>query len=397
MTKKITITTVVSYVFLAISLGLFFAAGLGVTVSQSISVEYGLKLGSYSYSWHFMSLISGNLFTTNRIIAITGWAVIGAFFLATIGLLCAKKGFSRRIFEAEFVQMVVCTLVSLGTLFVLRYFNLVSKFKSYNGSIQGIWYILWIVFFLLYGLTQIINYIFVITRKAELQEEIIEEVIEDEPKTEEVKEEEKPEEEPAQAEEEKVEETPVEEEKVEEEPVQEEAPAEEEPTPVEEETEEVEEDEAEEASEDEVELPEFEIDASAPKAKRVKVTFEERLAKADPTLIEKYHEIREEIMSYGIKSRVSSSGDTFRLHTVKYMKIVVAGKKLKLYMKLNPRDYDSTTIPHSDASSKALYAEIPMVFKVNSPLSVKRAKGLIADMMAKENIQKKAPKKAKED
>lgn len=374
MSKKITITTAIAYVLLAISIGLFFAAGLGVIVTSSLAVEYGLKLGSYSFAWHLMSLMSGNLFTTNKILACIGWGVIGLFIIACIGLLCAKKSFSRRVFEGEFVQLLVTTLVTLAFLFVFRYFNIIEKFNSYNGTIDGIWYILWIVFFALYFVAQVVNYFFVITRKVEVQEEIIEEVIEEPVE---------------QVEEEKVEE------KEEEKPVEE--PKEEE-KPVEEETEETEEEiePEEEEKEEQVEETDEAVEAT-PKAKRVKVTFEERLAKADPTLVEKYHEIREEIMSYGIKSRVSSSGDTFRLHTVKYMKIVVAGKKLKLYMKLNPRDYDSTTIPHSDASSKALYAEIPMVFKVNSPLSVKRAKGLIADMMAKENIQKKAPKKAKED
>lgn len=376
MSKKITITTAIAYVLLAISIGLFFAAGLGVTVTSSLAVEYGLKLGSYSFAWHLMSLMSGNLFTTNKILACIGWGVIGLFIVACIGLLCAKKSFSRRVFEGEFVQLLVTTLVTLAFLFVFRYFNILEKFNSYNGTIDGIWYILWIVFFGLFFIAQVINYCFVITRKVEVQEEIIEEVIEEPVEQVEEKVEEKEEEKPAETEEKSVEEP------------EEEKPEEEETEPEEEEVEEVEEEPTEETEEA--------VEAT-PKAKRVKVTFEERLAKADPTLVEKYHEIREEIMSYGIKSRVSSSGDTFRLHTVKYMKIVVAGKKLKLYMKLNPRDYDSTTIPHSDASSKALYSEIPMVFKVNSPLSVKRAKGLIADMMAKENIQKKTPKKAKED
>ena len=122
------------------------------------------------------------------------------------------------------------------------------------------------------------------------------------------------------------------------------------------------------------------------KAKIIRIPFEERMAAADKDMKDNYNEIKNEILSYGVKSRVSNSGDTFRLHRKTYIKLTIAGKSLKLYFALNPDDYKDTTIPVADASEKNIYAEIPLVFKVKSGLSMKRCKQLISDVMSKDNL-----------
>ena len=80
-------------------------------------------------------------------------------------------------------------------------------------------------------------------------------------------------------------------------------------------------------------------------------------------------------------------GDSFRLHRVTYCKIAMAGKGLKLYLALDPADYANTTLPIKDASSKAAYRETPLVFKVKSGLSVRRAEDLIRECMDKHGIE----------
>ncbi len=107
---------------------------------------------------------------------------------------------------------------------------------------------------------------------------------------------------------------------------------------------------------------------------------------ADDELKNHYNELKSEVMSYGVKSRVSNSGDTFRLHKVTFLKITIAGKGLKLYFALDPKDYANTTLPIQDAGHKGTYKDIPLVFKVKSDLSFRRAKQLIADVMAKNNL-----------
>ena len=126
-------------------------------------------------------------------------------------------------------------------------------------------------------------------------------------------------------------------------------------------------------------------EAEGPKYERL--SFAERLLKSDKEIHDLYNELKNEILSYGVKSRISAVGDTFRLHKKMYVRITVAGKSLKLYFALNPADYAGTTLPIQDASGKEMYAEIPLVFKVKSGLSVRRCKELIQDVMDKDGLE----------
>ena len=127
--------------------------------------------------------------------------------------------------------------------------------------------------------------------------------------------------------------------------------------------------------------------APAPaKEKAEFVPFAKRMKAASPELKAAYNELKSEVLSYGIKSRVSSTGDTFRLHTKTYVKMVIAGKTLKLYLALNPKDYKDSTIPYEDASKMSAHKETPFVFKIKSSLGVRRAKSLIGDAAKKDGL-----------
>ena len=123
------------------------------------------------------------------------------------------------------------------------------------------------------------------------------------------------------------------------------------------------------------------------KPKIIRIPFPTRLLDADDEMKANYNELKAECLSYGLKSRLSNSGDTFRLHTKTYVKITVAGKSLKLYLALDPKDYENSTIPVKDAGGKNIYREIPVVFKVKSALSMKRAKQLIADACEHDDLE----------
>ena len=118
----------------------------------------------------------------------------------------------------------------------------------------------------------------------------------------------------------------------------------------------------------------------------VRSPFTERLLNAPADTKNNYNEIKNEILSYGVNSRVSNSGDTFRLHKKTYLKITVLGLKLKVYFALDPNNYKESTIPVEDASDKESYKDIPLAIKVKSPLSVRRCKALIKEMMEKDNL-----------
>ena len=175
-------------------------------------------------------------------------------------------------------------------------------------------------------------------------------------------------------------------------PVEEVAPVEE-PAPVEEEVQPEPEPEPEPQPEPEPEPqpepepePEPQPEPAPVKEKAEFVPFQARLAQADDFLRNAYNELKSEVLSYGIKSRVSSTGDTFRLHKKEYVKMVVAGKYLKLFLALDPEDYKDTTYPFEDASKLGTRKDTPFVFKIKSGLSVRRAKVLIADAAKKENL-----------
>lgn len=129
--------------------------------------------------------------------------------------------------------------------------------------------------------------------------------------------------------------------------------------------------------------------APAPAKEKVeRIPFTNRMKHAEKALKFAYNEIKSEILSYGLKSRVSIAGDTFRLHTKTYIMLVVAGKSLKLYFALDPKDYKDSKMPLGDASKKVLHKDTPLVFKVKSDLSVRRCKQLIADCCAKDGLEK---------
>ncbi len=136
--------------------------------------------------------------------------------------------------------------------------------------------------------------------------------------------------------------------------------------------------------------PSYEEEKPAPRkepaAKIIRVPFETRIHAADPVMKQHFNELKSDILAYGVKSRISNSGDTFRLHTKTYVKITIAGKSLKLYFALNPKDYKDSKMPLADAGHKGIYREIPLVFKVKSELSLRRAKQLVADAMAKDGL-----------
>jgi hypothetical protein len=125
------------------------------------------------------------------------------------------------------------------------------------------------------------------------------------------------------------------------------------------------------------------------KKKIVRIPFQDRMSKAEPMLLSHYDELKNYILSFQVKSRISNAGDIFRLQKEEYVKITIAGKGLKLYMALNPEDYKDGPIPVDDASDKKMYKNIPLVFKVKSELSLKRAKKLIDDLIAKKGLPQK--------
>lgn len=122
------------------------------------------------------------------------------------------------------------------------------------------------------------------------------------------------------------------------------------------------------------------------KVEAVKLNFQEKLLTSGTDLVLAYNSLKNLLMSYGLKDRVSNSGDTFRLHKKTYCKITMGGSHLKIYLALDPKNYLNTAVPVGDASFKELYRDIPLVFRVKSDSSLQRARDLVVDCMNTQNL-----------
>lgn len=124
----------------------------------------------------------------------------------------------------------------------------------------------------------------------------------------------------------------------------------------------------------------------AKKVEYTRHTFLEKLVKADEDLRNKYEELKREFMTYQMKAKLTNDCENFRFQKQTYGKITISGKAIKLYLALEPEEYSESTMPVKDAGHKYKYQDVPLMIKVKSDLSMKRAKSLIAQMMEKANI-----------
>lgn len=132
----------------------------------------------------------------------------------------------------------------------------------------------------------------------------------------------------------------------------------------------------------------LELNNEKPKLEIKRISFEEKLKKAGPDLRKKYKDIKAVLDTYGLKSRFSFDGDTYRLHRVEYCFITIRGKSLKVYFKLDPKKFINSPIPVKDESEIKKRAEAPAVIKVRSDLSARRAIELVEQTMLEANIEK---------
>lgn len=210
----------------------------------------------------------------------------------------------------------------------------------------------------------------------EQEEQAEEEVEEEEPQIEEVQEEELPEEEP-QVEEEVAS-------AVAEEIVEEEIDDEEEEEDFDEDEEEDEEDDEEE-DEDE-EIGEIEIGG---KSYRPKYAYPTRIKLVSDKVKDFYTDIKNEFLSYGIKSRISKTKENFNFSRDNVARFVVRGKTLKLYIAIDPSSIDHAYFHHKDVSEKKTYFDIPTMMPIKSRLASVKARELVAMLAEQLGLHKK--------
>ena len=224
----------------------------------------------------------------------------------------------------------------------------------------------------------------------EAEEAVEEEVVEEEVVEEEVVEEEPVEEEPV---EEVVEEQPIEEEVVEEEPAEEEEAEEEEDA----------DDEADDVEDDGTEVEEiapktkeagiivqdFQVLDEDGNVKKIKRRFNSRMMFAPYETKEYYNEIKNYLVMYRAKGRISSRCESYRYKGL-VAKVALGGKSIKVFLALDTSFIDANPKYHlKDLSSKKQYEEVPVMIKVRSPRALKYFKELVDIMMANRGVKPK--------
>ena len=101
-------------------------------------------------------------------------------------------------------------------------------------------------------------------------------------------------------------------------------------------------------------------------ARARKLSFSEKLAAADDG------------------SRVVRGGDYFRRRGRRIVRIVLIGRTMRIALALPPEEFDYNIFHQRNRGKMTKYADTPMFVKVKSPVGVKRAKILIAELMRRE-------------
>ena len=146
----------------------------------------------------------------------------------------------------------------------------------------------------------------------------------------------------------------------------------------------------EDGDDNESDEEDVESSLSVTKDSKPVVPFYTKILNADDKIKLFYNEIRNQFKSYrGINARVSKKADSFRKGRELIAKITYTGKTMRVYLKLNPTDYNVNTYHHKDVSDKKSYAEIPLLMRVRSDRSYKYTITLINEMMSKIDVEPK--------
>ncbi len=111
--------------------------------------------------------------------------------------------------------------------------------------------------------------------------------------------------------------------------------------------------------------------------------FTTKLMRADSEIKTHYSAIKNELMRYGLKQRMSTGNESWYRGRTTYAKFAIRGKTLSLYMALDPDEFEGTKYNFRDMGSVNKYGKVPMRMKIKSDRSVRWVKELIATMAEK--------------
>lgn len=101
-----------------------------------------------------------------------------------------------------------------------------------------------------------------------------------------------------------------------------------------------------------------------------------------------YNDIKNELMSYvdkfdeslHVRYELTENGETFYLNNI-IAQFRISGGVLLFYLKLDPKNYNTSDAIHKDVSDDARFVDTPLMLKANKQTRVRKAVSLIHDLM----------------
>ncbi len=125
-------------------------------------------------------------------------------------------------------------------------------------------------------------------------------------------------------------------------------------------------------------------------AVRYSKSFTAKLIQSEDETKEYYSRLKNELLSYKkVKARMSWKRESFRIGRTLIARLQYRGKKLCLYLALDPKSYEGTKYYVEDVSAVASNAQVPLMYRIKSERRAKYALDLIADVCAKYGEEKK--------
>lgn len=116
-------------------------------------------------------------------------------------------------------------------------------------------------------------------------------------------------------------------------------------------------------------------------------TFMARLVMSDDVLKNRYSAIKNDLLAVSkVKARISKRCETFRTGRQTIAKINVRGKRILLYLALQPQTTEKKYLIIDVSARGKAYKDVPSLFKVNSERGVKYARELICRLAQQHSL-----------
>ena len=113
-------------------------------------------------------------------------------------------------------------------------------------------------------------------------------------------------------------------------------------------------------------------------------TYMARLIQSEDSVKDMYNVIKNKLLSYKkVKCRLSKKRETFYIGRQTLVKLDIKGKKIDLYLALNPSEFNDKSQYYNYIDISEKNALLPMLMKVSGPIKLRRALELIDILMAK--------------